>query len=113
MRRFLPALAALLLLLTLCACTKPSEEPAPSPAPPTEETKQLAVTVNPDGEEQRLILECPADWEAEYGCITCEGRLLAALDRLTGIANGYRQGANKDVARFADEVEALCRRWEK
>ena len=40
-------------------------------------------------------------------------RLLAALDRLTGIANGYRQGANKDVARFADEVEALCRRWEK
>lgn len=51
MRRFLPALAALLLLLTLCACTKPSEEPAPSPAPPTEETKKLAVTVNPDGEE--------------------------------------------------------------
>lgn len=76
MRRFLPALAALLLLLTLCACTKPSEEPAPSPAPPTEETKKLAVTVNPDGEKQRLILECPADWEAEYGCITCEGRLL-------------------------------------
>lgn len=76
MRRFLPALAALLLLLTLCACTKPSEEPAPSPAPPTEETKKLAVTVNPDGEEQRLILVCPADWEAEYDCITYEGRLL-------------------------------------
>lgn len=76
MRRFLPALAALLLLLTLCACTKPSEEPAPSPAPPTEETKKLAITVNPDGEEQRLILECPADWEAEYDCITYEGRLL-------------------------------------
>ena len=79
MRKFLPALAALLLLLTLCACTKPSEEPAPSPAPPTEETKKLAVTVNPDGEEQRLILECPADWEAEYGCITCEGRLLVGF----------------------------------
>lgn len=76
MRKFLPALAALLLLLTLYACGKPGEEPTPSPAPPTEETKKLAVTVNPDGEEQRLILECPADWEAEYGCITYEGRLL-------------------------------------
>lgn len=93
MRRFLPALAALLLLLTLCACTKPSEEPAPSPAPPTEETKKLAVTVNPDGEEQRLILECPADWEAEYGCITCEGRLLVGFyaDTAESIQSNYLQ----------------------
>ena len=93
MRRFLPALAALLLLLTLCACTKPSEEPAPSPAPPTEETKKLAVTVNPDGEEQRLILECPADWEAEYGCITCEGRLLVDFyaDTAESIQSNYLQ----------------------
>lgn len=43
------------------------------------ETKKLAVTVNPNGEEQRLILVCPADWEAEYGCITCEGRLLVGF----------------------------------
>lgn len=93
MRKFLPALAALLLLLTLCACTKPSEEPAPSPAPPTEETKKLAVTVNPDGEEQRLILECPADWEAEYGCITCEGRLLVDFyaDTAESIQSNYLQ----------------------
>ena len=40
-------------------------------------------------------------------------RLLAAVERLTGIASGYKQGANRDVARFADEVEELCRRWEK
>ena len=40
-------------------------------------------------------------------------RLLAAVERLSGIANGYRQGANKDIARFADEVEELCGRWEK
>ena len=93
MRRFLPALAALLLLLTLCACTKPSEEPTPSPAPPTEETKKLAVTVNPNGEEQRLILECPADWEAEYGCITCEGRLLVDFyaDTAESIQSNYLQ----------------------
>jgi len=93
MRKFLPALAALLLLLTLCACGKPSEEPTPSPAPPTEETKKLAVTVNPDGEEQRLILECPADWEAEYGCITCEGRLLVDFyaDTAESIQSNYLQ----------------------
>ena len=56
----------------------------------------------------------PRDKEKKPGFISeVFRRLLAALDRLTGIANGYRQGANKDVARFADEVEALCRRWEK
>ena len=93
MRKFLPALAALLLLLTLCACTKPREEPAPSPAPPTEETKKLAITVHPDGEKQRLILECPADWEAEYGCITCEGRLLVGFyaDTAESIQSNYLQ----------------------
>ena len=93
MRRFLPALAALLLFLTLYACGKPSEEPTPSPAPPTEETKKLAVTVNPDGEKQRLILECPADWEAEYGCITCEGRLLVDFyaDTAESIQSNYLQ----------------------
>lgn len=93
MRRFLPTLAALLLLLTLCACTKPSEEPTPSPVPPTEETKKLAVTVNPDGEKQRLILECPADWESEYGCISCEGRPLVDFyaDTAESIQNNYLQ----------------------
>lgn len=56
----------------------------------------------------------PRDKEKKPGFISeVFRRLLAALDRLTGIANGYRQGANRDVARFADEVEALCRRWEK
>lgn len=93
MRRFLPTLAALLLLLTLCACTKPSEEPTPSPAPPTEETKKLAVTVNPNGEKQRLFLECPADWESEYGCISCEGRPLVDFyaDTAESIQNNYLQ----------------------
>ena len=56
----------------------------------------------------------PRDKEKKPGFISeVFRRLLAALDRLTGIANGYRHSANKDVARFADEVEALCRRWEK
>lgn len=107
MRRFLPALAALLLLLTLCACGKTSEEPTPSPAPPTEETKKLAVTVTPDGEEQQLILECPADWESEYGCISCEGRLLVDFyaDTAESIQHNYLQKHDDIQTKQLGELE--------
>lgn len=40
-------------------------------------------------------------------------RLLRAVERLTRIADGYREGSNKDVTAFAEEVEALGRKWEK
>lgn len=40
-------------------------------------------------------------------------RLLRAVERLGIVADGYRNGANKDVTSFAEEVEALCRKWEK
>ena len=56
----------------------------------------------------------PRDKEKKAGFVSeMFRRLLAAVERLTGIASGYKQGANRDVARFADEVEELCRRWEK
>lgn len=56
----------------------------------------------------------PRDKEKKAGFVSeMFRRLLAAVERLSGIASGYKQGANRDVARFADEVEELCRRWEK
>lgn len=56
----------------------------------------------------------PRDKEKKAGFVSeVFRRLLAAVERLSGIANGYRQSANKDIARFADEVEELCGRWEK
>lgn len=56
----------------------------------------------------------PRDKEKKAGFVSeVFRRLLAAVERLTGIASGYRQSANKDIARFADEVEELCHRWEK
>lgn len=56
----------------------------------------------------------PRDKEKKAGFVSeMFRRLLAAVERLSGIANGYRQSANKDIARFADEVEELCHRWEK
>ena len=82
MRRFLPALAALLLLLTLCACAKPSEEPTPSPVPPAEETQNpkstKRIAVSPaTGDGRQLIFECPADWESNgHGYIDYQGRKL-------------------------------------
>ena len=82
MRRFLSALAALLLLLTLCACTKPSEEPAPSPVPPAEETQSpkstKRIAVSPaTGDGHQLIFECPADWESDgHDDIDYQGRKL-------------------------------------
>lgn len=85
MRRFLPALAALLLLLTLCACTKPSEEPTPSPAPPAEETQNpkstKRIAVSPaTGDGRQLIFECPADWESDgYNDIDYQGRKLIEI----------------------------------
>ena len=78
MRRFLPALAALLLLLTLYACGKPGEEPTPSPAPPTEEPTTQTLTVTPSGSKgQRLVFRCPVDWEYYgYSGIDYQGQKL-------------------------------------
>ncbi|MCR4591029.1 MAG: MBL fold metallo-hydrolase [Lachnospiraceae bacterium] len=40
-------------------------------------------------------------------------RLLAAGERLLGVIKKYEHGANKDIAKFADQINALCDKWEK
>ena len=40
-------------------------------------------------------------------------RLLSAGERLMGIIKKYEHGANKDMARFADQINALSDKWEK
>ncbi len=40
-------------------------------------------------------------------------RLLNALQRLTHVAHSYREGTNKDLTAFAEEVEALAKKWDK
>ncbi len=39
-------------------------------------------------------------------------RLMASVKRLLRIAEQYEEGANKDVTRFADDVDALCSKWD-
>ncbi len=40
-------------------------------------------------------------------------RLFTAGKRLTSIIEKYRQAANKDIAAFADQITALCNKWDK
>ena len=40
-------------------------------------------------------------------------RLLAAGQRLMTVIRHYEGGANKDLAKFADQINALCDKWDR
>ena len=40
-------------------------------------------------------------------------RLLAAGQRLLAVIRHNEGGANKDLAKFADQIDALCDKWER
>ena len=40
-------------------------------------------------------------------------RLVTAGKRLLSVIEKYRQGANKDIAAFADQITSLCNKWDK
>jgi len=40
-------------------------------------------------------------------------RLLAACDRLRRVVMHNEGGANKDLARFADQINSLCDKWDR
>ena len=40
-------------------------------------------------------------------------KLFDAAQQLLAIVKKYREGANKDIRRFTEDIEKLCRRWEK
>ena len=44
---------------------------------------------------------------------TVYGRLLAAGQRLLAVIRRNEGGANKDLAKFADQIDALCDKWER
>ena len=41
------------------------------------------------------------------------GRLVAAGQRLMSVINHNEGGANKDLAKFADQINALCDKWDR
>ena len=40
-------------------------------------------------------------------------RLLAAGERLMAVISRNEGGANKDLAKFADQINALCDKWDR
>ena len=44
---------------------------------------------------------------------TVYDRLLAAGQRLLSVIRHNEGGANKDLAKFADQIDALCDKWER
>ncbi|MEG2088065.1 MAG: MBL fold metallo-hydrolase [Angelakisella sp.] len=40
-------------------------------------------------------------------------RLLAAVARLTAVAQRYRERPNKEIAKFSDQLNSLCDKWEE
>ena len=40
------------------------------------------------------------------------GKLTAALARLTALVGAFRGRTNKDVAKFADQINMLCDKWQ-
>ena len=40
-------------------------------------------------------------------------KLFDAAQQLLAIVKKYREGANKDIRRFTEDIEKLCRRWDK
>ncbi|MCD8324850.1 MAG: MBL fold metallo-hydrolase [Clostridiales bacterium] len=51
--------------------------------------------------------------KAKKGVSTVYDRLLAAGRRLVAVIQKNREGSNKDLAKFADQVNALCDKWDR
>ena len=57
-------------------------------------------------------------WPGKMGIATKKAagvfaRLLAACDRLRRVVMHNEGGANKDLARFADQINSLCDKWDR
>lgn len=48
-----------------------------------------------------------------HAAVTVFTRLLASGQRLLAVIHKNEGGANKDLARFADQINSLCDRWDK
>lgn len=77
-------------------------------APNPGESWQLAPDVQLNAGTERKLLA-----KREKAVSGVFGRLLAAGRRVMEIIENNRGGANKDLARFADQLNSLCDKWER
>ena len=40
-------------------------------------------------------------------------KLTAAIGKLAAIAERWKNGSNKDLSKFADQILALCKKWDR
>lgn len=66
-----------------------------------------------EGSRRRIEKGAGAVSAGRAAANTAFGRLLAAAQRLLGVAKQCEGMANKELARFADQVTALCDKWQR
>ena len=49
----------------------------------------------------------------EKKATTVYDRLLQAGQRLMGVIHRNKEGANKDLAKFASQINSLCDKWDR
>ena len=55
----------------------------------------------------------PVKKKAKGALSTVYARLLAAAQRLLNMVKGIDGMPNKDMAKFADQINSLCDKWER
>ena len=68
--------------------------------------------VQPEGEVE-IGIPIPAKSAPAKKASGVFARLLAAGERLMGVIRRNEGGANKDLAKFADQINALCDKWDR
>lgn len=63
-----------------------------------------------DGNRTRIATK---ETQAAKRAVTIYNRLVAAGERLLAVIRRNKGGANKDLARFADQITSLCDRWDR
>jgi metallo-beta-lactamase family protein len=62
------------------------------------------------------VEEGPVPFKKTYAAEKADNmfnRLLAAGRRLMNVIDNNKGGSNKDLARFADQINSLCDRWDR
>ena len=73
----------------------------------------LTDTCVEKGNTARIVKEPRSHTAGGRAAESVFARLEAAGRRLMAVIGRNRGGANKDLAKFADQIDALCNKWER
>ena len=112
MKKFLSVLMAATMLvgvMALTGCggdtTEPTTDEANNQSEPASTTATDLKTVT-----EGVLIKKDAPAKKAAGVF---GRLLAAGERLMQVIRRNEGGTNKDLAKFADQINSLCDKWDR